>query len=62
MARELAPKWTPFNVSRKPELVEKRRRELETWLWQLIAEPRIAKSRVLNQFLELTDATRMASR
>ncbi len=56
----LAPRWTPFSVSKKPEAVEKRRRELEAWLWKLIAEPRTARSRVLNQFLELTDAARMA--
>ena len=56
----LAPRWSPFSVAKKPEQIERRRRELEAWLWRLIADPRVARCRVLNQFLELTDAARMA--
>lgn len=61
-AKELAPRWAPFSVAKRPEAVEKRRRELEAWLWRLIAEPRISRSRALNQFLELSDAARMVAR
>jgi PX domain len=59
-AQGLAPRWTPFSVAKKPEQIERRRRELEAWLWRLIGDPRTARSRVLNQFLELSDAARMA--
>lgn len=59
-AQGLAPRWTPFSVAKKPEQIERRRRELEAWLWKLIGDPRTARSRVLNQFLELSDAARMA--
>ena len=47
-------------MAKKPEQIERRRRELEAWLWRLIGDPRTARSRVLNQFLELSDAARMA--
>jgi PX domain len=59
-AQGLAPRWTPFSVAKKPGQIERRRRELEAWLWRLIGDPRTARSRVLNQFLELSDAARMA--
>ena len=32
------------------------------WLWKLIADPYIARSRMLNNFLELTDAARMVTK
>ena len=32
------------------------------WLWKLIADPDIARSRMLNNFLELTDAARMVTK
>ena len=62
MARELPPKWSLLGVNRKPELIEKRRRELEVWLWKLIADPDIARSRVRNHWLELTDGARMVTK
>ncbi len=49
-------------VNKRPDLVEKRRRELESWLWKLIADGEIARSRVLNNFLELSDAARLVQR
>ena len=62
VALELTTRWAPFGIAQKPQFVEKRRRELEGWLWQLIADPGIARSRPLNQFLELSDAARMITR
>ena len=35
---------------------------LQVWLWKLIADPDIARSRMLNNFLELTDAARMVTK
>ena len=49
-------------VNKRPDLVEKRRRELESWLWKLIGDGEIARSRVLNNFLELSDAARLVQR
>jgi len=34
----------------------------QVWLWKLIADPDIARSRMLNNFLELTDAARMVTK
>lgn len=61
-SREVPRKWSLLGVNRKPDLIEKRRRELEEWLWKLIADPRVARSRMLNNFLELTDAARSISK
>lgn len=61
-AREAPAKWSLLGVNRKPELIEKRRRELEAWLWKLIADPRAARSRSLNNFLELSDVARVVTR
>ena len=49
-------------VNKRPDLVEKRRRELESWLWKLIGDGEIARSQVLNKFLELSDAARLVQR
>lgn len=48
-----------YNVNRRPELVEGRRRALEQWLWRLVSDPDIARSRVLNRFLELSVAAKV---
>ena len=61
-AREAPAKWSLLGVNRKPELIEKRRRELEAWLWKLIADPRAARSRSLNKFLELSDVARVVTK
>lgn len=50
------------SVNKRPDLVEKRRRELESWLWKLIGDGEIARSQVLNKFLELSDAARLVQR
>ena len=50
------------NMSAKPALVDKRRQELQEWLFALIRDPVIAHSRVLNTFLELADAARFVQR
>jgi PX domain len=57
-AREPPPKWSLLGVNKRPELIERRRRELEVWLWKLIADPEVARSRPLNTFLELSEAAR----
>ena len=62
VSREAPAKWSLLGVNRKPELIEKRRRELESWLWKLIADPRAARSRSLNNFLELSDVARVVTR
>ena len=51
-----------LGVNKRPDLVEKRRRDLESWLWKLIGDGHIARSRVLNNFLELSDAARLVQR
>ena len=62
VSREAPAKWSLLSVNRKPDLVEKRRRELEAWLWKLIADPGTARSRSLNNFLELSDVARLVTR
>ena len=65
--RKMAKLDTPsknrlVGVNKRPDLVEKRRRELEAWLWKLIGDGEIARSRVLNNFLELSEAARLVQR
>lgn len=59
---EPPPKNRLGSVNKRPDLVEKRRRELESWLWKLIGDGEIARSQVLNKFLELSDAARLVQR
>ncbi|KAK9812986.1 hypothetical protein WJX72_006830 [[Myrmecia] bisecta] len=61
-ARDPPAKRALFGVNKKPELIERRRRELEQWLWKLIGDPDIARSRMLNNFLELSDAARLVQK
>ena len=49
-------------LSAKPALLDRRRQELQEWLFALIRDPVIAHSRVLNTFLELADAARFVQR
>lgn len=51
-----------FNVNKRPELIERRRRELQLWLWRLVNDPTIAKATALSDFLELSDAARLIQR
>lgn len=62
IVRDAPPKWALFGVNKRPELIERRRRELEMWLWKLVADPEVARSRMLNNFLELSDAARMVTK
>ena len=64
MASLPPPKKGSFwgNMSSKPAPVDKRRQELQEWLFALIRDPVIAHSRVLNTFLELADAARFVQR
>ena len=66
-AKKMSAKGMPlrralFGVSRKPEQIERRRQELEAWLWKLIADGEIARSRMLNNFLELSEAAKLVQR
>lgn len=51
-----------FSVNKRPELIEVRRRELEQWLWKLVSDPGVARSRTLNKFLELSVAAKLVER
>lgn len=60
--REPPPRRALASVNRRPDLVERRRRDLEQWLWRLVADPELARARPLNAFLELSDAARLVQR
>ena len=60
--REPPPRRALAGVNKRPDLIERRRRELEQWLWRLVADPELARSRPLNGFLELSDAARLVQR
>ncbi len=60
--REPPPRRALAGVNRRPDLVERRRRDLEQWLWRLVADPELARARPLNAFLELSDAARLVQR
>ena len=63
MAKMDLPSRRAFmGVNKRPDLIERRRRELEGWLWKLIGDPEVARSRMLNNFLELSDAARLVQR
>ena len=51
-----------FSVNKRPELVERRKKELQQWLWRLVGDADLAKSNSLNSFLELGDAARIVQR
>lgn len=59
---EPPPRRALAGVNKRPDLIERRRRELEQWLWRLVADPELARSRPLNGFLELQDAARLVQR
>ena len=46
--REPPPRRALAGVNKRPDLIERRRRELEQWLWRLVADPELARSRPLN--------------
>ena len=62
LGKEAPAKRMLFNVNKRPELIERRRRELQQWLWRLISDPDVAKAKNLNDFLELSDAARLVQR
>lgn len=59
VGKEPPPKRTLVNVNKRPDLIEARRRELEQWLWRLVSDPLVARSVVLNKFLELSVAAKL---
>ncbi len=56
------PKRSFLGVNKKPELIEKRRWELEQWLWRLTEVPQIANSAMMFHFCELDAASRLITR
>ena len=62
LGKEAPAKRLLFNVNKRPELIERRRKELQQWLWRLISDPDVAKAKNLNDFLELSDAARLVQR
>ena len=54
----LPPKRSLAGPPREPRAVDRRRRELEAWLWRVVAHQGAARSRPLQAFLELGDAAR----
>lgn len=51
-----------LNINRRPELIERRRLELQQWLWRLVSDSAVAGGKALNEFLELRDAARLVQR
>jgi hypothetical protein len=60
--KEAPPKRAFTGVNKKPDQIERRRKELEQWLWRLINNPDVARSKMLNAFLELSEAARLIQR
>lgn len=56
------PRYRLTSVNGNQTLVEKRRKQLETWLWKLLADVDVAHSSNLTAFLELQAARRCLSR
>ncbi len=59
---EPPPKRSFSGVNKKPELIERRRWELEQWLWRLTEVPEIANSAMMFHFCELDAASRLIAR
>lgn len=56
------PAKHPLMLGDKRDLLERRREELEQWLWRLIATPDIARSNQLKAFLEYGKALQRAQK
>lgn len=56
------PKRSFSAVNKKPELIERRRWELEQWLWRLTEVPQVANSAMMFHFCELDAASRLINR
>lgn len=56
------PKRALIGVNKKPDQIERRRKELEQWLWRLVDDPHVARSKMLHTFLELSEAARLIHR
>ena len=54
----LPPKRSLAGPLREARAVDRRRRELEAWLWRVVAHQGAARSRPVQAFLELGDAAR----
>jgi hypothetical protein len=49
------PKYS-LRVGNNKDLLDKRRDELERWMWRLIAKPEIARSSIIKTFLDFDKA------
>lgn len=56
------PAKHPLMLGDKRDLLERRREELEQWVWRLIATPEIARSNQLKAFLEYGKALQRAQK
>jgi hypothetical protein len=54
------PPRLTFTISNNKELLDRRREELEKWMWRLIARPEIARSHLLKSFLDFDKAMQRA--
>lgn len=45
-----------LHLGGQKEMLDRRREELERWLWRLIAKPELARSQALRSFLEFDRA------
>ena len=45
-----------IHLGGQKEMLDRRREELERWLWRLIAKPELARSQALRSFLEFDRA------
>lgn len=59
---EPPPKRSLSSVNKHPELIERRRWELEQWLWRLTEVPAVANSAMMFHFCELGIASRLAAK
>eukprot|EP00877_Chromochloris_zofingiensis_P005919 jgi/Chrzof1/1580/Cz10g13080.t1 len=54
------PPKNAFQLGNQKELLDKRREELEKWMWRLISKPEVARSTVLKAFLDFEKALQRA--
>ncbi|BDA49921.1 hypothetical protein COCOBI_15-0490 [Coccomyxa sp. Obi] len=56
---KLPPKLVLTKVSKHPDLIDRRRGDLEQWLWRVVANAEMARSPLVLSFLELSEAVRV---
>ncbi|KAK9903542.1 hypothetical protein WJX75_008320 [Coccomyxa subellipsoidea] len=53
---KLPPKLVLTKVSKHPDLIDRRRGDLEQWLWRVVANAELARSPLVMSFLDLSEA------